>query len=437
MAMRRAIVVATLLMFVLSGCVSANPQANKAPKPSPVGAIVGDPISATIGPAGGSITSADKRITVTIPAGALAADTAIGVQPIENTDAAGFGMAYRLTPDGQKFTKPVTVAFAYTKGDLDSTYAESMRIAFQDKAGRWEVQKTKVDKASKTLAITSTHFTDFSALGGIQLSPSSKRLKLNRSLDLKLVDCTLGFGQKVYVLFACDDAYEGAGVSGLALDTWAVNGAPGGTDGIGLVKGGAFGATYKAPKKKPSTGSHVTVSVKVNPDKGSNFLISSDITLLSGYYLDGHYSETHSGLVCAGGFSAQVSDSFTADIVADASDDGFAVLDLVDANTAFAPVVVPFVGTGNVTTPPEMFDSTAGVVQTKSGSDMLTVILTGTTTIGVCSYGGQIISEGETRPIKFHIPFDITAIPQGGSIKVKATDVDQVAQNWTWMVSEK
>jgi len=76
-------------------------------------------------------------------------------------------MAYRLTPDGQKFAKPVTVAFAYSKDDLDSTYADSLRIAFQDKAGLWEVQKTKVDKATKTLAITSTHFTDFSALGGI------------------------------------------------------------------------------------------------------------------------------------------------------------------------------------------------------------------------------------------------------------------------------
>ena len=435
--MRRAIVVATLLMLMMSGCAPANSHPNAPPKPSAVGAIVGDPITATIGTAGGSIASADGRITVTIPAGALTADTAIGVQPIENTDAAGFGMAYRLTPDGQKFAKPVTLAFTYTKDDLDSTFAQSMKVAFQDKAGLWEVQKTNVDTAAKTLTITSTHFTDFSALGGIQLAPGSKRLKLNRSLALKLVDCTLGFGQKVYVLFACDDAYEGAGISGLALDTWAVNGAPGGTDGIGLVSGGAFGATYKAPKKKPSTGSHVVVSVVVNPDKGKNFLISSDITLLSGYYLDGHFSETHSGLVCAGGFSSQVSDAFTADIVADASDDGFAVLEMVDANTAYSPVEVPFIGTGTVTSPPEIFDSLAGVVQTKSGSDTLKVILTGRTTIGVCSYGGPIVSTGETRPIKFHITFDITKIPQGGSIKVKAGDVDEVAQNWTWTISEK
>lgn len=437
MAMRRAIVVATLLVFLLSGCVPGNAQPNEPPKASPVGAPAGDPITATIGAAGGSIESADHRITVTIPAGALTADTAIGVQPIENTDAAGFGTAYRLTPNGQKFAKPVTLAFAYTKNDLDSTIAQSMKIAFQDKAGLWEVQKTTVDTAAKTLTITSTHFTDFSALGGIQLAPGSKRLKLNRSLALKLVDCTLGVGKKVYVLFACGDADEGAGIGGLALDTWAVNGAPGGTDGIGLVSGGAFGATYKAPKTKPSTGSHVVVSVVVNPDKGKNFLISSDITLLSGYYLDGHFSETNSGLVCAGGFSSQVSDSLTADIVADASDDGFAVLEMVDADTAYAPVVAPFVDTATVTSPPEIFKSLAGVVQTTSGSDTLTVILTGSTTIGVCSYGGPIRSTGATRPIKFHITFDITKIPPGGSIKVKASDVDEIAQNWTWTISEK
>ncbi|HEY4152819.1 MAG TPA: hypothetical protein VGM38_05810 [Pseudolysinimonas sp.] len=435
--MRRAIVVATLLILVLSGCVPGTFHPNKPPKPSAVGAIVGDPITATIGSGGGSVASADKRITVTIPAGALTADTEIGVQPIENTDAAGFGMAYRLTPDGQKFAKPVTVAFTYAKDDLDSTYAGSMRIAFQDKAGLWEVQKTKVDEAAKTLLTTSTHFTDFSALGGIQLSPASKRLKLGRSLELKLVDCTLGFGQKVYVLYACDDAYEGGGVSGFALDSWAVNGAPGGTNGIGLVAGGAFGATYKAPKTKPSTGSHVAVSVKVKPDTGKNFLISSDITLLSGYYLDGHYSETHSGLVCAGGYSNKVSDSFTADIVADASDDGFAVTDMADAKTAYAPVVVEFVGVGTVTTPPEMFDSLSGVVQTKKDSDTLKVILTGSTTLGVCAYGGQIISEGATRTLKIHISFDITKIPPGGSIKVHSTDTDQVAKTWEWTISEK
>src|SRR3954453_3032977 len=126
MAMRRAIVVAMMLMLVLSGCVPGHSQPNKPPKPSPVGAIAGDAVSANIGAAGGIIASADKRITVTVPAGALTVDTTIGVQPIENTDAAGFGMAYRLTPDGQKFAKPVTVAFTYGNGDLDSTYAESM-----------------------------------------------------------------------------------------------------------------------------------------------------------------------------------------------------------------------------------------------------------------------------------------------------------------------
>jgi hypothetical protein len=57
-----------------------------------------------IGAAVGVVTSADGLATVTIPSGALAGDTHIGIQPDTNTAAGGRGVAYRLTPDGQRFT---------------------------------------------------------------------------------------------------------------------------------------------------------------------------------------------------------------------------------------------------------------------------------------------------------------------------------------------
>jgi hypothetical protein len=442
--MRSALVAAVLLAILLSGCSTTTTPSvapNSPPKASPVGAPAGDSLTATIGAAGGTIESTDSRIRVTIPAGALAADTVIGIQPITDTDAAGFGQAYRLTPDGQTFGKPVTVAFQYTDTDLDSTFANALGIAFQDKEGRWESQGAVIrDAATKTLSVTSTHFTDFSELSGIQLLPGSKKIKPKRTLALKVVDCTESVGSTIYVLFACKDGYKSPGTSGLAIPgSWAVNGAPGGTDGLGLVAGDQYGATFTAPAAKPVTGSTVSVSVKVKPAKGPTAQIASNVTILSGYYLDGEYTEKNSDLICAGAISATVRDSVTADLQLDGGDDGYSVIEIANADTAATPPVVPVVGiVGQVTSPAEIFDAIAGIVTRKNAeSNVLKVTLTGSTTIGECSYGGQIISGAETTGVKLHLAFDMSKVPASGSLKVKGSDHSAYAQNWVWTITEK
>src|SRR5688500_10913461 len=63
---------------------------------------------------GGSITSTDGKITVDIPAGALTNNETITIQPVTNTTGLGQGKAYRLTPHGLAFNKPVTITFPYT-----------------------------------------------------------------------------------------------------------------------------------------------------------------------------------------------------------------------------------------------------------------------------------------------------------------------------------
>ena len=55
---------------------------------TPVGIPAGNAGSKIIGSGGGSITSADGRFTITIPAGALSGDKTISVQPISNTNVA-------------------------------------------------------------------------------------------------------------------------------------------------------------------------------------------------------------------------------------------------------------------------------------------------------------------------------------------------------------
>jgi hypothetical protein len=72
-----------------------------------------------IGPAGGSITSADGRLTLTFPAGALAAPATITVEAITAAAVdtafkvlgAELGSAYRLGPAGLAFASPVATQY--------------------------------------------------------------------------------------------------------------------------------------------------------------------------------------------------------------------------------------------------------------------------------------------------------------------------------------
>ena len=80
-----------------------------------IGAPMGAPVTATIGAAGGTLVSPDGVLSLEIPAGALAADTAVGIQPIAHLAPGGVGAGYELTPEGTTFAKPVTLRFKYTE----------------------------------------------------------------------------------------------------------------------------------------------------------------------------------------------------------------------------------------------------------------------------------------------------------------------------------
>jgi hypothetical protein len=71
-------------------------------------------ISAFIGESGGSITSADGRLTLDIPDGALTEDTEISIRRLNQNelppDSEGTLLAYELLPDGLQFLLPVTAS---------------------------------------------------------------------------------------------------------------------------------------------------------------------------------------------------------------------------------------------------------------------------------------------------------------------------------------
>ncbi len=68
---------------------------------------------AEIGPDGGSLTSADGRLTLEIPEGALDEDTMIRIGPAEDTTGFYEDLAYELTPHGLQFNTPATLTVEF------------------------------------------------------------------------------------------------------------------------------------------------------------------------------------------------------------------------------------------------------------------------------------------------------------------------------------
>jgi len=105
-------------LLLLNACKKENPVQQptsepSTPFPTAIGKPIGTPATKEIGTTGGSITSPDGRITITIPAGALTGNTPITIQPIENTTPLGIGLSYDFLPNGQQFAKPITVTLHY------------------------------------------------------------------------------------------------------------------------------------------------------------------------------------------------------------------------------------------------------------------------------------------------------------------------------------
>jgi hypothetical protein len=119
-----------------------------------------------IGAAGGIVAIAGE-VELEIPAGALNSDTEIGIQPLINNAPNGKGSAYRFTPDGINFAKPVKLTFP-------STWAVNgpplTGIAFQDDDGIWySPGKLSWNATNNTVTTETNHFSDWATFDVLQL----------------------------------------------------------------------------------------------------------------------------------------------------------------------------------------------------------------------------------------------------------------------------
>lgn len=109
------------------------------------------------------MNSADGVLTLSIPAGAVAADTDFTITPITNTAPGGQGSAYRLGPDGLLLLAPATVAFQVS---AIAAPIDQLTVGFQDGSAYWLRLPTARDPASTTIQASVSHLGDWAASTG-------------------------------------------------------------------------------------------------------------------------------------------------------------------------------------------------------------------------------------------------------------------------------
>ena len=241
---------------------------------TPVAAPEGAAITAIIGPAGGTIESADKRIQVQIPAGALTTSQTISVQPLgQNNCPAGSGQAFRLTPHGLTFAKPATVTFQYTSKDVNGTAPELLRVAYQTDKGSWQSPSVKgLDTTARTVSIQTTHFSDWGLFKSMYISPDQSFVNPGGSQQLRVFQMgkPLVEGDELFVPLPTlvDTKY---------IEKWSLAGA-------GTLAHQHNTGDYYAPETIPAT-NPVSVTVFLNKTETIDGKVYKDLRLVTSIFV--------------------------------------------------------------------------------------------------------------------------------------------------------
>ena len=223
--------------------------------------MIGQSVSKVIGPSGGELSNADGAITVTVPAGSFLEDKTVSIQEITNEAHGAKGRAFRIRPEGIETSVPMTVSFRYTPDTLRGTTLDALGIAYQDATQVWHAySRPEVNASAMTLSVPTTHFSDWSLVTGVQITPNAARVKVGQSLALKVVVCEYEpedefgdiFVPLPYTLMGCLDSP----LNSFSTDDWSVNAVEGGSSTHGTIVPDADRwtgkATYTAPAMKPA-----------------------------------------------------------------------------------------------------------------------------------------------------------------------------------------
>ena len=190
-------------------------------------------ISKEIGVDGGQIASEDGRVELIFPAGALAKNTIISIQPRTNPAPNGVGQSYWFEPSGIQFQKPVQINFRYTDEESEICPADWMSLGIQDHKGKWTfIDYESFDSVSKTLKGFIHHFSAVSNVDDVRVVADKSKIRVNELDHIALIDRTrispegIPYG---------DTSYSLAPIAMNSPVLWYVNGVLRGNAQIGRV----------------------------------------------------------------------------------------------------------------------------------------------------------------------------------------------------------
>lgn len=296
----RAICIAGL-MAVLAACGGSNsdddpspqdPPVQEPPPPPPVqepikavatdlGTPLGAATTRVIGSAGGIIESTDGALHIEVPAGALAAEQVLSIQPISNHAHGKIGGAFRLGPEDVTFASPVRLTFSFTQDQIAGTSAELLRVASQNSERLWELHEDLTfDLDAGTVSIETNHFSDWSLVTGALLSPESATVKPGETVALSVVICERVQSDDLLTPLVAE--CRPSEVIRSLVGNWSVNGTPGGSGSVGTVSvQDDRSALYTAPAAAPQP-STVAVSAEYTGLQGELVMLVSNIRVQSG-----------------------------------------------------------------------------------------------------------------------------------------------------------
>ncbi len=162
--------------------VAADPKAPVA-APEPRAPVPDGPIVTTVLTAGGgSATSSDGLLAVTVPGGVL--DQLTLQQIATDNPSSARGRGYRLEPSGKPFANPVQLVFSPEPGGtLDgaaATYLDAHKV--------W-LAPPQTHDATGAIHVATSHFSDWSISSAIRLWPDQSSLGLSGSRALYVQIC--------------------------------------------------------------------------------------------------------------------------------------------------------------------------------------------------------------------------------------------------------
>jgi hypothetical protein len=291
--MKKFLTVATiLLMFLIAqNCKKSNNSNNNnnnndstsyATDPdaikAPVGGSTGTATSQSVDASGGTVVSSDGILHIIIPAGALSSATNISIQPVTNGFPGSVYNAYSLTPDGQRFQKPITLEFHYKDQDLDTLDPESMSVGFQLADQSWQFSMDQsIDTVNKTISIPTDHFSYRIIASVYQFKASKTTVDVNGQSTITHLT-QYSTQTRVNRGFITSPAVHWRNFGAHPDDKWTVNNQPGGNGTFGYIVANDNGnATYTAPANVPSPN---TVTVRKEfTDHGSRHSLSVRIKI--------------------------------------------------------------------------------------------------------------------------------------------------------------